>query len=315
VNNEKVAFEGRQGAFDILKFVLSAFVVLIHTPWAAGTSADALFRTTFAIMAVPLYFCMAGFFLFQKLPEGPLRLREDRLRVWRYAGRTLLLYVVWVALYLPLVRGVAQHTWFLGALAAGAAVCGVLAMFLRRRTMFILALVPFLFVPLAQRLVPVPYIGPFIDMTHRQYPAGIVTAMAALTLGALLAQYPPKKERPRWQIVLMAAAGFALSFTQPLPLGVHVFSLLLLPACFLVMRAMQLARIPNSPGLAFLRHCGLMIYLLHPGVVHLLRLIDTPLWKTPFVLFLCTFGASVALAAGWLRLERHKALRFLKRLH
>ena len=308
--------EGRQGAFDILKFVLSAFVVLIHAPWAAGTFADALSRTTFAIMAVPLYFCMAGFFLFQKLPEGPLRSARDRLRVWRYVGRTLFLYVFWVALYLPLVRGVAQHTWFLGALAAGAAICGVLAMFLRRKVLFLLAVIPFLFVPLAQRLVSVPLVGPFIDMTHRQYPAGIITAMAALTLGALLAQHPPTKERPRWQILLMAAAGFALSFTQLLTVGgIHVFSLVLLPACFLILRAMQYARVPNSPGLTLLRHCGTMIYLLHPAVLHLLRLIDAPLWNIPFVLFLCTFGTSFVLAMGWLRLERHKALRFLKILH
>ena len=307
--------EGRQGAFDILKFVLSAFVVLIHAPWAEGTFADALLRTTFAIMAVPLYFCMAGFFLFQKLPEGPLRLRKDRLRVWRYAGRTLLLYVLWVALYLPLVRAVAQHTWFLGALAAGAAICGVLAMFLRREALFLLALAPFLFVPLAQPLVSVPLIGPFIDMAHRQYPAGLVTAMAALTLGALLAQYPPKKERPRRQIILMAAAGFALSFSQLLPFDIHVFSLVLLPSCFLILRAMQHARVPNSPRLTFLRRCGFLIYLLHPVVLQLLRLMDAPLWKIPFVLFLCSFGASFALAAGWLLLERQKAFRFLKILH
>jgi len=315
MNNTQCTIEGQQGAFDILKFVLSAFVVLIHTPWAPGTIADALSRTTFAIMAVPLYFCMAGFFLFQKLPEGPLRRRGDRLRVWRYAGRTLFLYAIWVALYLPLVRTVAQHTWFLGALAAGAAICGLLAMFLRREVMFLLALVPFLFIPLAQRLVSVPLIGPFVDMTHRQYPAGIVTAMAALTLGALLAQHPPKKERPRRQIILMAAAGFALSFTQPLPYRIHVFSLALLPACFLILRAMQHTRVPNSPRLTLLRHCGLMIYLLHPGVLLLLRLIDTPLWGMPFVLCLCAFGASFALAAGWLRLELYKGFRFLQILH
>ena len=315
MHNAQLTAEGRQGAFDILKFVLSAFVVLIHAPWAAGTLADDLIRLTCPIMAVPLYFCMAGFFLFQKLPEGPLRRREDRLRVWRYAGRTLFLYVLWVALYLPLLRAVAQHTWFLGTLAAGAAVCGVLAMFLRREVLFLLALVPFFFIPLAQGLVSVPFIGPFIDMAHRQYPAGFITAMAALTLGALLAQHPPKKERPRWQIILMAATGFALAFTQPLPLRIHVFSLLLLPACFLVLRAMQHARIPNSPRLTFLRHSSLLIYLLHPAALHLLRLIDTPLWKAPFVLFLCAFAASFALAAGWLRLERHKALRFLKKLH
>lgn len=88
---------------DVIKFVMAVLVAQRHlVQFFYGTDGlwYLLIVQWLSNLAVPMFFTMAGFFLFQKLdlsdPGGP-----DSRVLWRYVGHILLMYVLWSAIYLP----------------------------------------------------------------------------------------------------------------------------------------------------------------------------------------------------------------------
>lgn len=89
-------------AVDLTKFLCSILVVIIHVPPLGGTQrADAInyfLQNYLGRIAVPFFFVMAGFFLFRKTSQAEFDLRPIK----KYLLRTLRLYLIWTAVYLPL---------------------------------------------------------------------------------------------------------------------------------------------------------------------------------------------------------------------
>ena len=82
-------------SIDILKFVLSIFVMMIHSGMDK-TLISPLLRT-----AVPLFFIISGFFFFQKtkkLSDG----KEKISALWHFVKRNLFLYLFWTILQMPI---------------------------------------------------------------------------------------------------------------------------------------------------------------------------------------------------------------------
>lgn len=99
--------------YDVLKLVLSLFVVAIHSdlfppllyPWLR--------------VAVPLFFMMSSYFLFDKL----CKTKEDKARgavLCRYALRNLKLYLFWFILLLPVTLFVRKEVYFSAGVLKGA---------------------------------------------------------------------------------------------------------------------------------------------------------------------------------------------------
>ena len=87
--------------FDVTKLVLAVFVVCIHThPFLGTTNKFLLFCTQYGFhLAVPFFYAMAGFLLFNKTKELPLL--ESISSIWKYLFQIIKLYIIWSIVYLP----------------------------------------------------------------------------------------------------------------------------------------------------------------------------------------------------------------------
>lgn len=97
--------------WNIAKLVMAFLVVGIHTSARTGNvDIDFFLEEWLGRFAVPLFFCIAGYFLFTKISSDNRTLNKaDSKRVLTYAGRILKLYVIWTVIYL-LPQG---YEWFM----------------------------------------------------------------------------------------------------------------------------------------------------------------------------------------------------------
>lgn len=97
------------GKFDILKFVLSFFVVAIHT------SLFPMVLFPWLRCAVPLFFIMTGYFLFEKL-KG---IADDKSKweiIKNFSLRNLKLYFFWFVCLLPIILWTRRDALFANGL-------------------------------------------------------------------------------------------------------------------------------------------------------------------------------------------------------
>lgn len=86
---------------DILKFILANLIIVLHcAPLSAYTYyGNLLLSNGIARMAVPLFFCISGYFFFSKIDRETL----PEKMLWKYEKRNFGLYVVWTIIYMPLI--------------------------------------------------------------------------------------------------------------------------------------------------------------------------------------------------------------------
>lgn len=87
---------------DVMKFMMAIVVVAIHTrPECSFQSpvVKGIFEAVYSI-AVPFFFMASGFLLFRKV-SLPLD-SEGEKRIKKYLKKTVKLYLIWTAIYLPL---------------------------------------------------------------------------------------------------------------------------------------------------------------------------------------------------------------------
>lgn len=87
---------------DIVKFILAVLVAERHVVqiyFDASSKWRILLNNWLSNLAVPVFFTIAGFFLFQKLETG--QFEKNKKHVFRYCRRILSMYLIWTILYLP----------------------------------------------------------------------------------------------------------------------------------------------------------------------------------------------------------------------
>lgn len=93
----------RNSAIDLMKFVLSIFVVMIHAEVKVGA------MTPFLRCAVPLFFLTSGYYFFKKII--PCRSDADKRNVLgTFLKRNMILYGFWFVVLLPITLHV--RNWF-----------------------------------------------------------------------------------------------------------------------------------------------------------------------------------------------------------
>lgn len=100
MNNElTIANDKTYKSIDILKFILSIFIIGIHTnPFGTATIGLAIKLVIFPL-AVPLFFAVSGFFLCKKFLYHNIK---DMNRITTsYCIRLGKIYLIWTLLYLP----------------------------------------------------------------------------------------------------------------------------------------------------------------------------------------------------------------------
>ncbi len=155
--------------FDIVKLILSFFVVCIHTGiGAANSKMELYFVQGLFRVAVPIFFFLAGYFLFRKIPKEKVMCEKSRETIKRYFNRILFMYIIWSFVYLVIaqlpewikngfglrdllvyieyatVRGDSYlHLWYLSSLFTGVALVFIARKWLSMKSTLIISIVFF----------------------------------------------------------------------------------------------------------------------------------------------------------------------------
>ncbi len=147
------------GIIDIAKFISALFVIAIHCApfYEINETGNFIYVQIFARLAVPFFFMASGWLFFQKINlKNGIRDETNLQMLKHYWMRILKLYLVWSALYLPLLigswikgsfdvstclrllrdflfNGTYYHLWFLPALLLGIVIVYLLAMKLKKQ--------------------------------------------------------------------------------------------------------------------------------------------------------------------------------------
>lgn len=233
--------------WDIAKLVMAFLVVGVHVFVQLDDPSVVFFqREWLGRFPVPMFFCLAGFFLFQKTQPTERLVPPDTDTVKRYFLRILRMYVLWSFVYLlptfvrwirttPTIRDVLilvehsvicgssyLHLWYLSALFTAVFLIWATHRFLSLRKVFLLA---FLLFVIGLLWMPHYYLvrgmvdgSALLSELHTQmnrylgWPRnGVFFAFVFVSLGALLGkqQLQPIRGKKAWPLfVLFAALSF-----------------------------------------------------------------------------------------------------------
>lgn len=345
---QKAKGSTRNQTVDLVKLILSVFVVAIHAEIDLG-----LFTPIFRC-AVPTFFLFSGYFYFLKLSRCETK-RERRATLWGFVKRNLSLYAFWFTLLLPVTLFIRRAewlsasfgegllaflrdlffgstfraSWFLTALLLGVLIVHALSRVLDARVLVALTLPIYilccLFTNYFQLAEKIPALTEAYDAYLSVFSAFANSFPAALFWLAL-ANLFAKTDLPKFKTALFCAlGGLILLFVEGIAVtrlqlrgedDCYLALLLLCPAVFcLAMRARPLS-IPALP----LGAMSTIFYTLHASFITaeafvLKRIVSegSPLFSVLLFFSALVFCTLVSLVI--LRLERFRPLRFLKYSH
>ncbi len=286
------------GGLDIFKMIAAFLVVAIHTSPLASFDAAADFFLTreLARLAVPFFFMVTGHFVLSDRLWGQ---EKDFGPIWRYLGKTAVLYGIAVILYLPigiyaghykdltfsgaikmiLFDGTFYHLWYFPALLLGILIVCLMGRFCSMGISLGIAGILYLAGLLGDSywglIAEVPGISQVYEYGFRFFSYtrnGLFLAPLFLVMGAWLKRgcdrVKPVPNAVGFVISfgLMTAEGFALRYFG---LQRHDSMYLLLPVCMFFLYRLLLTWNRRSVG-AF-RTISTWIYVLHPAMIVVVR--------------------------------------------
>lgn len=348
IDNKK----GRNYNLDIMKFILSIFVVLIHA------EVDIHILTPFLRMAVPLFFITSSYFFFRNF-----HLSNDRKKTMQiFLKRNMILYGIWFVILLPVTlpardwfdsgimsgmvlllqsfffNSTFRASWYLMALNIGMCLSVLLVRKLTPRVQLFLTLPIYLLCCLFTNYYGVAelsgdlmvgyntYIFVFISLAN-SFPV----ALFWIACGRLFAENKEGSLKHRGLLVLISSVLLIAEHLIVSRLGLQKGNdcyIMLIPICYLVFEWVL-----HTKPLELKSHSGLiramvtrsgnistLIYVSHASVISVLFSVAEDIMKTEFyglewcVCFI-TMIACLSLCAIVFVLERQKTLRWLKYLY
>lgn len=338
---------------DLAKFIGSILIVMIHIPMFSQNGAlsfvNAFLHDYIAILAVPIFFLSAGFFLAGKVSKAAAAPSP----LLAYAKRILRLYVLWCLLYLPLIAreyaasgksiivsiiayvriflftGGYYQLWFLNALFFAAILIALLlrAGFPLKRILilsagfYILGLFGqswFGFIRPLEQLVPPLWklgalLGKVIITTRNGLFEAFFFVSAGLFLGSQKARLPQIRSG-RWFV--LSALALALEVTLLNRFGIareKEMYLFLAPASVFLFLLASGLRLPDRPVYRVLRGMSSLVIFTHLWVAFAVGLLPN---RLPSFLHFCLVTLlSMALSRAILLLSEKEKFRFLKKLY
>lgn len=294
---------------DGMKFILSLFIVTIHTGPFLDISYDLNYLVTQGLgrIGVPFFFAASGFLLYRKIPAG----RIDTVRIKRYLWNILRLYLVWTAIYLPVIfvtgflhnpKGILHATlsflrtmvmsgsylqlWFLQALLVAAV---MITWILWRRWSWR----KIFFVTGALHLILLIGLGGYYPYFREIFPDGgimwsfwhglkyiFVTPRNGICFGALyfaIGVYCAQREKHLSLKYIRSRLGtfgalYMLEVFGGSFLGINGKAetyIFLIPVTYYLFLYAKTMRLPDSPWWLYLRKQSMFIFYIHPWFVFL----------------------------------------------
>ena len=282
--------------YDILKFVLSLFILAIH----AKVYPTVLFP--WLRVAVPLFFMISSYFLFSKLHATPSGEHGGILK--KFVIRNVQLYACWFVILLPITLYVRKNAYFGGSVWDGivafiktvlfsstfvaswfisASVFGVLIIYglckLLRKNWLVLpvALFAFVIVTITSSYSPafadtvlsaavIGYLKIFGSLIY-SFPAALLWVL----VGKLFAEHKIKIP-VIWLVVGIILSGVALYFEWRFVVALdqsytNDSYFMLAPLCFFLFAAIQRMKPLEWRPSLYLRRLSTVIYVLHGSLV------------------------------------------------
>ncbi|MDD6011322.1 MAG: acyltransferase [Oscillospiraceae bacterium] len=333
---------------DLLKFIMSLFVVATHTqllpayiyPWVR--------------LAVPIFFVFSGYFFFTKL--SLIDSEEEKKRaVFHRVKHIVFLYLFWLIVLFPLVlhirgyvalgfsRGILeflrdllfsstfQGSWFLSALIWSTIIVCFLGRKCSNRFLFLLGFILYMLACLSSNYeFLLPQQGGAVTVMHflvrlfglpcRNFSAGVIF----IVIGKIMTERANSMKTRNTKVILFSAVlsllllfaehGLLSRFTEVHNNDSYV---MLIPAAALL-SALALGSHWHSRFSVTLRSVSTIIYCVHVPVFMAVSKAMTWLGlpdRENVLLFTLTVAVSVAAALILLRLEKHKPFSFLRYSH
>lgn len=283
--------------FDIIKLILSLFVVLVHTdtyqyivhPWIKLT--------------VPLFFIISSYFLFKKI--NTVNTKEERKQIYKmYLLRTIKLYFFWFIILLPMVlynnrtmtfengsMGFIEHaikrlflgstyqaSWYMSASIFGVIIIAFLSSKLSNKKLFTLCLIPFTLVVIWTCYLPFfkedGIVNTFYDIyyrvlsnPHHSFPASLIW----LTVGKCFADKTFTLNK-LFNFILLLVSGILLYLEWHLVGKYTSFYesegyFLMLPFCIAIFGLILNIKPFTFKGSIYLKRLSTYIYVIHGTLI------------------------------------------------
>ncbi len=317
------------GVLDIAKFISALLVIAIHCApfYQVNETWNFVYVQIIARLAVPFFFMASGWLFFQKLDIQKGAKDEGNLHVLkRYWLRILKLYLVWSALYLPLLiaswikggfgfsacirflrdflfNGTFYHLWFLPALLLGILIVYILIMKYKRRSAlcicFILYMLGMLINVYGSELINVPLLNSLLSLyesvlvTARN---GIFFAPLYLLLGFFAQDFINNKFKKQAlgafliSFIALCAEAFLYRYLHMMNDLTSMYFCLVPTVFFLFIYLLQLSFNGNVITL-YLRKLSLLIYVSH---IYFITLFMNVLKLSNLTVYLLTIVCSCA---------------------
>lgn len=335
------------GALDIAKFISALLVIAIHCApfYQINETWNFVYVQIIGRLAVPFFFMASGWLLFQKLDMQSGMGKEANQQVLKhYLQRILKLYLVWSALYLPLLiiswikggfdfstcvrflrdfllNGTYYHLWFLPALILGVIIVYILVMKCKKRivlwTCFILYFIGMLINVYGNALEHIPLIDSLLHLYAGVFATarnGIFFAPLYLILGLYAQDFMNYKYR-KASLMAFFVSFCALCLEAFLVRSLHMMTditsmyLCLAPTVFFLFIYIMQFSFAANPITIVLRKLSLLIYVSH---IYFITLFMNILKLSNMNVYLLTIICSCLFSWGIIVLsERYPKLKVL----
>lgn len=283
--------------YDIIKFILSLGVVLVHTntfqrqvhPWIK--------------IIVPLFFIISSYFLFKKI--NTVKTKEERKEIYKiYLLRTIKLYFFWFIILIPLVlynnrtltfenggMGFIEHaikrlflgstyqaSWYMSASIFGVIIIAFLSSKLSNKKLFTLCLLPFTLVVVWTCYLPFfkedGIVNTFYNIyykilsnPHHSFPASLIW----LTVGKCFADKTFSINK-LYNFILFIVSGILLYIEWQIVGKYTSFYesegyFLMLPFCISIFALILNIKPFNFKGSIYLKRLSTYIYVIHGTLI------------------------------------------------
>lgn len=341
--------KGRNYNVDVMKFILSIFVVLIHA------EVDIGILTPFLRIAVPLFFITSSYYFFRKFNVS----NEPKKIILNFLKRNMILYGIWFILLLPVTlpgrdwfddgimlgmikflqsfffNGTFRASWYLMALNIGMCLSLLLAHKLTARLQLLLTLPFYLLCCLFTNYYGMAELSGDLMIGYNAYifvfrslVNSFPVSLFWIACGRWFAE--KKASSPKYRSILMLFSSFFLIAEHLIVsrLGLQKGNdcyIMLIPICYLVfewllhIKPLELKSHSNLSRTVITRsgNISTLIYVSHASIINVLFFAAENMLKIDFYgiewcVFFITTIACLSLSAIIFALEHLKPFRWLK---
>lgn len=284
-------------SYDILKLILSILILAINCLNLGLGKADFYIVEYVARLAVPLFFCMSGYFLF--LNYNTDNHERSKAHFKKYELNLIKMFLIWNAVYLVIkiyewyhdhtglidilkyfwyvCLGIQyQQLWYLGASIVGAFLVWVLLKKLSIKKILVIsflcyavALVFFTYSTLTTPFIEKSRVMNFLFVNYNRFFStfrnGVFFGFPFIAMGAYMAISPPKNQSVALNLPVFSAGMVLLLFetrylsTISAPYhGLMLFLLVVTPTAFILVGKIKLK---PSPAYRYIRKISTYVFL------------------------------------------------------